>query len=67
MTPKLKGNAMTIEVREMIIKTMVTDNASPGTEKDSDFPESAIKQMKSDILSGCREMLMEMLEERESR
>ncbi len=58
---------MTIEVREMIIKAIVTDEAPRNERQDMDRLHILTERMKSEILADCREMLMEMLSEQENR
>ncbi len=58
---------MTIEVREIIIKTVVTDDAGPHSGTDPEAMETLIEQIKSELLSDCRELLSDMLEEQAGR
>jgi len=56
---------MTIEIKEMIIKTVVTE----GQDGDRSGPiaEEVAAQIRSDILAECRNIVKDVLEELESR
>jgi hypothetical protein len=58
---------MTIEIREMIIRTKVTDSIGPDQSQDSALSEADMEQIKSDILTECRELFENLLDEREGR
>lgn len=56
---------MTIEIKELIIKTVVTEG------QDGDRPgpmaEEVADRIRSDILAECRDIVRDVLEELESR
>ncbi len=56
---------MTIEIKEMIIKTVVTE----GQDGDRSGPmaEEVADRIRSDILAECRDIVRDVLEELESR
>lgn len=58
---------MTIEVKEMIIKTRVIDEITPQAHKEREVLNRALERMKSEILAECRELLMEMLTQQANR
>ena len=58
---------MTIEVKEMIIKAIVTDDNTVHYSHDPELLDNMLEQIKSEILSECKEILLEMLAERDNR
>ncbi len=58
---------MTIEIREMTIKTVVTDRIGPDTDRAGPGLEELADQIRADILADCRDMVRDLLEEMDGR
>lgn len=56
---------MTIEIKEMIIKTVVTEGQIG--DRSGLIAEEMVDQIRSDILAECRDIVRDVLEELESR
>lgn len=56
---------MTIEIRELQIKSSVTQDA--GTKKQGNDAYHDLEEIKEDILLECRRMIIEMLDQKEER
>jgi hypothetical protein len=58
---------MTIEVKELVIRSMVTDESGSFNRQDREAMTLMLEQMKSQVLSECRELLLDMINEQERR
>ncbi len=58
---------MTIEVKEMIIKTIVTDKPGARNQQNQESLGLMLEQLKSEVLTECRNLLMDMLNEQGMR
>lgn len=56
---------MTIEIKELIIKTVVTEGE--GSARSGPMAEEVADQIRSDILAECRGIVKDVLEELEGR
>ncbi len=59
------GVTMTIEIRELLIKSSVTEQ--DGTGSDNVSSSEDVQQIKQELLEQCRQMILDLLAEREER
>ncbi len=58
---------MSIEVNEMIVKTTLDKDKTTRNELSSDSIRVELNRFRTQVLSECRAMFLELLEEREER
>lgn len=56
---------MTIEVRQMVVKSAVLSESPTGVHDGDSIPE--VETLKADILAACRQLVREMLREVQER
>ena len=59
------GVTMTIEIRELLIKSSVTEQVGTGSDNGSSSED--VQQIKQELLEQCRQMILDLLAEREER
>ena len=58
---------MTIEIREMIIKTHVSEGNTAEVRAGKRELEEAIEEIRADLLADCKAMIQKVLNDREER
>ena len=58
---------MSIEIKELVVKTTVDNEMNAGNDMDGGEPAEALEKLKAQIISECKDMLSEMLNEMRDR